>query len=81
MNHVLCNSEYLQLKSTPSKSGKPWVYAHRPNVSDVVVILTICNDELLFLIEERPPLQAENIGKLSIRMPAGSVGDERLNES
>ena len=77
MNDVLFNTEYLQLKSTPSKSGKPWVYAHRPNAYDVVIIITIHNDEVLFLIEERPPLQAENKGKFSIGMPAGLVGDVR----
>lgn len=81
MSHVLCNSEYLQLKSTPSKNGKPWVYAHRPNVSDVAVILTTYNDEVLFLIEERPPLQAEKVGKYAVGMPAGLVGDVRENET
>ena len=81
MNDVLCNTEYLELKSTPSKTGKPWVYAHRPNAKDVVVILPHTKDEVLFLIEERPPIQAENRGKYCIALPAGLVGDERIGES
>ena len=81
MNDVLCSTEYLELKSTPSKTGKPWVYAHRPNAEDVVVILPHTKDEVLFLIEERPPIQAENRGKYCIALPAGLVGDERKGES
>ena len=81
MTKVLYNTEYLELKSTESKSGKPWVYAHRPNAIDVVVILPVCNDEILFLIEERPPLYAENKGKYCVGLPAGLVGDERKNET
>ena len=81
MNETLFHTKYLELKSTPSKSGKPWVYAHRPNATDVVVILPIFNDEILFLIEERPPLKAENKGKYAIGLPAGLVGDERIGET
>ncbi len=77
MSKVLYNTKYLQLKSTSNN----WVYAHRPNANDVVVILPVTEDEVLFLIEERPPLQAENKGKYSIAVPAGLVGDERLGES
>ena len=78
---VLYNTKYLQLKSTKSKSGNDWVYAHRPNASNVVVILPYTEDEVLFLIEERPPLQAENRGKYTIALPAGLVGDERVGET
>jgi len=35
---------------------------------------------VLFIIEERPPLQAENIAEFSIGFPAGLVGDEDENE-
>lgn len=77
MSKVLYNTKYLQLKSTSNN----WVYAHRPNASNVVVILPETEDEVLFLIEERPPLQAENKGKYSIAVPAGLVGDERIGES
>jgi ADP-ribose pyrophosphatase len=81
MAKILYDTKYLQLKSTTSKSGSQWVYAHRPNAKDVVVILPIMEDEVLFLIEERPPISAENIGKYSIALPAGLVGDERVGES
>ena len=81
MNETLYHTKFLDLKSTPSKSGKPWVYAHRPNANDVVVILTVYNEEILFIIEERPPLQAENRGKYAIGLSAGLVGDERVGES
>ena len=81
-DNILYDTKYLQLKSTPSKSGKEWVYAHRPNAKDVVVILPVINNEkVLFLIEERPPLLAEGIAKQSIALPAGLVGDERKGES
>ena len=79
---ILYNTKYLQLKSTKSPSGKDWVYAHRPNASGVVVILHVLNKEkILFLIEQRPPLVAENIAKYSVALPAGLVGDERIGES
>ena len=81
MNEILCNTQFLQLKSTPSKSGKPWVYAHRPNAKDVVIVLAHTTDEVLFLIEERPPMQAENRGKYTIGLAAGLVGDERIGET
>jgi len=81
MNKILCDTKYLQLKSTLNKDGRPWVYAHRPNVSDVVVILPVYKDSVLFLIEERPPLQAESRGKYCIGFPAGLVGDERVGET
>ena len=42
---ILYDTKFLQLKSTPSKSGKDRVYAHRPNAKDVVVILPIINNE------------------------------------
>ena len=81
MSDILYHTKFLDLKSTPSKSGNPWVYAHRPNAKDVVIILPVCNDEILFLIEERPPLQAENRGKYAIGLAAGLVGDERIGET
>lgn len=81
MDTVLYDTKYLQLKSTPSKNGKPWVYAHRPNAKDVVVILPHTDDEVLFLIEERPPIQAENRGLYTIGLAAGLVGDEREGET
>ncbi|MCQ2739927.1 MAG: NUDIX domain-containing protein [bacterium] len=81
MNKVLYDTEYLQLKSTTSYDGHEWVYAHRPNAKDVVVILPETEDEILFLIEKRPPLEAENKGEHTISLPAGLVGDVRKGES
>ena len=81
MKEILYHTKFLELKSTPSKSGSSWVYAHRPNASDVVVILATTDDEVLFLIEERPPMLAENRGKYTIGMAAGLVGDERVGET
>lgn len=79
---ILYDTKYLQLKSTPSKTGKDWVYAHRPNAKDVAVILPFINNEkILFLKEERPPLAAEGRAKYCIGLPAGLVGDERIGET
>lgn len=78
---ILCDTKFLQLKSTKSKSGHDWVYAHRPNAKDVVVVLPVIQDKVLFLIEERPPLLAEGKGKFSIGLAAGLVGDERVDEN
>ena len=79
---VLYNTKYIQLKSTKSKIGSDWVYAHRPNAKDVVVIVPVIkNRQVLFLIENRPPLVAEGVATRTIAVPAGLVGDERKNES
>jgi len=81
-SEILYDTKYLQLKKTKSKTRSDWVYAHRPNAKDVVVIVPIIdNSKILFLIEERPPLKAENLGLRSIAVPAGLVGDERGEES
>lgn len=82
MSNILYDTKFLQLKETPSPSGKPWVYAHRPNAKDVVVIVPLIGGtQILFLIEKRPPLNAEGIAEYSIAVPAGLVGDERIGES
>jgi len=81
MNEILYHTKFLDLKSTGSKSGKSWFYAHRPNANDVVVILPATKDEVLFLIEERPPIQAEGKGNYTIGVAAGLVGDERIGET
>ena len=81
-DNVLYDTKYLQLKSTKSKTGSDWVYAHRPNAKDVVIIVPVIdNNKVLFIIEERPPLVAEGIASRSIAVPAGLVGDEREGES
>ena len=82
MADILYDTKYLQLKSTESKTGSDWVYAHRPNAKDVVIIVPVINNkQVLFIIEERPPLVAEGIATRSIAVPAGLVGDERQGES
>lgn len=81
MSETLYHTKYLDLKSTTAQNGKPWVYAHRPNAQDVVVILPTTDNEVLFIIEERPPIQAEDKGKYTIGVVAGLVGDERKNET
>lgn len=79
---ILYDTKYLQLKSTSSKNGKNWYYAHRPNAKDVVVIMPVINNKkVLFIKEERPPLEAEGIAKYCIGFPAGLVGDERIGET
>ena len=85
MTKVLCDTKFLQLKSTLSPNGKEWVYAHRPNATNVVIIvpLIVTKDkkQVLFLIERRPPMYAENRGQYNIGLAAGLVGDEREGES
>ena len=81
MNKTLYSTKFLELKETSSKDGSPWFYAHRPNARDVVVILPATEDEVLFIIEERPPMQAEDKGKFTIGLAAGLVGDERVGET
>ncbi len=81
MNKVLYHTKFLDLKSIKTEKGSDWVYAHRPNASDVVVILPVTDDEILFLVENRPPILAENRGKYTIGLAAGLVGDERFGES
>ncbi len=80
MSEVVYDTKYLQLKKVSAGQGD-WYYAHRPNAIDVVVILPKTKDEVLFLLEERPPIQAEGRGKYTIGLPAGLVGDERKGET
>ena len=78
---ILYDTKYLQLKSAKSKTNSDWIYAHRPNITDVVVILPIINNkETLFIIEDRPPIIAEYGAKKIIGLPAGLVGDIREGE-
>lgn len=80
MNETLYHTKYLDIKKTTTQNGDDWFYAHRPNASDVVIILPIYNNEVLFLIEKRPPIQAEAKGIYTIGLAAGLVGDERIGE-
>ncbi len=77
MSKILCETKFLQLKD-----DNGWFYAHRPNVSGIVIIVPIiCNQEVLFLKTKRPPLVAEEISKFNIEFPAGLIGDINKNES
>ena len=81
---ILYDTKYLQLKSTTSPSGGEWVYAHRPNAKNVVIIVPLIvsngRKQVLFLREKRPPMYAENRGEYNIGLVAGLVGDEREGE-
>lgn len=79
-NQVLFDTKFLQLKQAQSPSGTPWVYAHRPNARNVVVIAPIIHnpqgDSVVFLETRRPPMYAEGKAENCIELPAGLVGDE-----
>ncbi len=77
MSKVLYETKFLQLKD----SGNGWFYAHRPNVSGIVIIVPIIGDEVLFLKTKRPPLDAEKVSNFNIELPAGLVGDIDKDES
>lgn len=85
MPGILYDTKFLQLKSAKSPGGKDWVYAHRPNADNVVIIVPLIingdKKQILFIRELRPPLYAENRSKYNIGLPAGLVGDERKGES
>ena len=81
MNETLFHTKFLDLKSTVTKEGRNWFYAHRPNANNVVIILAMTDEDVLFIIEERPPIQAEGKGKYTIGLVAGLVGDQRQGES
>src|SRR5574344_37923 len=84
-NDILCNTKFLQLKQTKSPSGTPWVYAHRPNAKNVVVIAPVIHsekgDSLAFIETRRPPVVAEGKAETCIEFPAGLVGDEFQSET
>lgn len=87
MNKILHSTKFLELKSTPNIKGDgEWFYAHRPNASDIAVIVPYIKnknreDEILFLKTKRPPIISEGIGEYCIELPAGLVGDEREGET
>lgn len=84
-SQVLYDTKFLQLKQTQSPSGSPWVYAHRPNAKNVVVIAPIIHNEngdsIVFLETKRPPIYAEGKAETCIELPAGLVGDEIKGET
>lgn len=79
---ILFDSKFLQLKSAVSPSGRPWYYAHRPNVTGgVVIVPVIDNSSIIFLETERPPIKAEGKADRCIELPAGLIGDEKPDET
>ena len=82
---ILYKTKYLTFKSTKRENGSDWVYVTRDNAKNVVAILPVIKkedeDEILFLITNRPPLQAEGVTKYSVEIPAGLVGDEIKDET
>lgn len=84
-SQVLYDTKFIQLKQTQSPSGSSWVYAHRPNAKNVVVIAPIIHndhgDSVVFLETRRPPIYAEGKAQTCIELPAGLVGDEVKGET
>ena len=83
-NEILYSTKFLQLKAYSRQNGAKWVYAHRPNAKDVVVIVPVVKKDdkeyILFLITKRPPIFCENKAQFCLEMPAGLVGDINENE-
>jgi len=58
----------------------------RPNAKDVVIILPVLvqenkEDEVIFILTKRPPLEEEGVSEFCIELPAGLVGDNDKNET
>ena len=82
---ILYETKFLSLKAA-KRDGKPdWYYVVRPNAKNIVAILPIIKkedeDEVLFLITKRPPLEHEHVAEFSVEIPAGLVGDENKSET
>lgn len=80
---ILYETKFLTLKAIKRENKPDWYYVSRNNAKNIVVILPIIQntgeDEIIFLITKRPPL--ENIANYSVEIPAGLVGDENKNET
>ncbi|GBF23512.1 NUDIX hydrolase, partial [Candidatus Gastranaerophilus sp. (ex Termes propinquus)] len=49
MKKILYKTPYLELRSAQKLHGGEWVYAHRANVRDIVIIVPfIQNEKVLF---------------------------------
>lgn len=83
---ILYETKFLTLKAAKRANKPDWVYAVRPNAKDIAVILPVIKnknseDEVVFLITKRPPLEEENVAEFCVETPAGLVGDENENET
>lgn len=87
MKEILFKTKFLNLVAAvrEEKPDAPWVYAHRPNAKNVVIILPVLHKEdgdyTLFLTTKRPPITEEYGDKTCLEFPAGLVGDENKDET
>ena len=89
MKEILYSTKFLNLMASKREGRADWVYAHRPNAKNVVIIVPVIHkpdaDYTLFLTTKRPPLTeeyGEEYGDVScLEFPAGLVGDESALET
>lgn len=85
MKETLFETKFLNLMASKRENKADWIYAHRPNAKNVVIIVPVLHkkdgDYTLFLITKRPPVTEEYGEKFCIEFPAGLVGDEDKNET
>ena len=85
MKEVLYSTKFLDFVASKREDKPDWVYAHRGNAKDVVIIVPLIHrkdgDYTLFLITKRPPIVEEYGEKYCIEFPAGLVGDEDKEET
>lgn len=85
MKETLYSTKFLNLMASKRQGKADWVYAHRPNAKNVVIIVPVIHkhdgDYTLFLITKRPPIIEEYGEKCCVEFPAGLVGDENVMET
>ena len=85
MKETLYSTKFLNLVASKRKGKADWVYAHRPNAKNVVIIVPVIHktdaDYTMFLTTKRPPLIEEYGDVTCLEFPAGLVGDENTNET
>ena len=71
MKEVLYSTKFLDFVASKREDKPDWVYAHRPNAKDVVIIVPLIHRK-----------DGEESGeKYCIEFPAGLVGDEDKDET
>ncbi len=85
MKEILYSTKFVNLMASKRKGKPDWVYAHRPNAGNVVIIIPLIHKKegeyTLFLITKRPPVVEEYGEKFCVEFPAGLVGDENSFET
>lgn len=85
MKETLYSTKFLNLMASKRDSKADWVYAHRPNAKNVVIIVPVIHkpegDYTLFLTTKRPPITEEYGDVACLEFPAGLVGDESEGET